>query len=85
LRLPACQVSSVAFGGPDLADLYVTTAAEPWPSRLAPAGFDPAAPGLGGPLYRVRLDVPGRLEHRAGFAWPEAPTAEHPADPRRLP
>ena len=62
--LPVAQVSSLAFGGPDLADLYVTTAADPWPSRLAPPTWDPLAP-QGGSLYRVPSPARGRREHRA--------------------
>lgn len=68
LEIPAVQVSSVAFGGEDLTDLYVTTAGEAWPSEYAPAGFDPRAPNLGGALYRVRLDIQGRAEHVADLS-----------------
>jgi len=60
-------VSSLIFGGPDLTDLYVTTAADPWPSSLAPPSYDPKAPNQGGSLYRIRLDVQGRLDHRAAL------------------
>lgn len=64
IEMPVQQVSSVAFGGPDLTDLYVTTAGEYWPSPLAPPDFDPDGP-MGGSLYRVRLDIAGRPEHMA--------------------
>jgi D-xylonolactonase len=64
LAMPVSQVSSVAFGGEDLGDLYITTAADPWPSPLAPPGWSADAP-TGGSLYRVRLDVPGKPEHLA--------------------
>jgi D-xylonolactonase len=67
LPMPVLQVSSLIFGGPDLTDLYVTTAADPWPSSLAPPGYDPKAPNQGGSLYRFRLDVQGRLDHRAAL------------------
>jgi len=68
IPVPARQVSSLAFGGADLLDLYITSASEPWPSPLAPRGYDFRAPDVGGPLFRARLDVPGRPEHRAGLA-----------------
>ncbi len=68
LKMPARQVSSVMFGGRDLTDLYVTSAANAWASTYAPPGFDPKASNIGGALYRVRLDVRGREEHRADFA-----------------
>jgi len=67
IPMPVRQVSSVIFGGPDLTDLYVTTAADPWPSSLAPSGYDPKAPNQGGSLYRLRTDVQGRLDHRAAL------------------
>lgn len=68
IALPVRQVSSVAFGGPDLTDLYITTAAEGWESDLAPPGYDFKAANLGGSLYRVRLEIQGRPEHRAAMA-----------------
>jgi len=67
VRLPVRQVSSLAFGGPHYGDLYVTTAAEPWPSRLAPAHYDPGATNQGGALYRMPAPVPGRAEHAVAF------------------
>jgi D-xylonolactonase len=70
IRMPVLQVSSIAFGGEDLQDLYITTAAEPWVSRLAPRGFDAGASNMGGSLYRVRVEVPGKPEHLAAFQWP---------------
>src|SRR5688500_14400593 len=54
IRLPVTQVSSVAFGGADLRDLYITTAADPWPSALAPPGYDFDARNSGGGLYRIK-------------------------------
>lgn len=65
IPMPVQQVSSVAFGGPDLADLYITSAGESWPSNLAPPGYNFKAPNMGGSLYRVRLDIHGRKEHLA--------------------
>jgi sugar lactone lactonase YvrE len=54
VAMPVERVSSVAFGGPDLDTLYVTTAAG------APGGT-----GEDGTLYRTRVGVCGRLEHRS--------------------
>jgi D-xylonolactonase len=67
VRVPAVQTSSIAFGGKDFTDLYVTSAGEPWPSRLAPTTFDPADPNMGGALYRLQVDVPGRTEITTAF------------------
>ncbi len=57
LELPVSQVASCAFGGADLRDLYITTAAR---------GLDEAAlerePHAGG-LFRARPGVAGRPSH----------------------
>lgn len=67
ISMPVRQVSSVAFGGADLSDLYVTSAAESWPSKFAPPGYDFNASNIGGSLYRIRLDIQGRAEHLANL------------------
>jgi sugar lactone lactonase YvrE len=56
--LPAQQVASLAFGGPDLAELFVTTGGQYWPSAEEPARFDSAGP-MGGAVYRLRPGVTG--------------------------
>ena len=71
IPLPVSQVSSIAFGGKDLSTLYVTTAADAWPSPLEPPGFDWNALPTGGGLYAFRTDVPGKPEHLAQFTWPD--------------
>lgn len=68
IAMPMLQVSSCLFGGPDLTDLYVTTAANSWEGPYAPPGYNFKAPNIGGPLYRVRTDIQGRPEHVAEFA-----------------
>jgi sugar lactone lactonase YvrE len=72
-RFPATQTSSVAFGGPELADLYVTTAnfgtGGP-PSGIEPKGYDFSA-HRGGELYRIRdVGVRGKPEFEADLVWP---------------
>lgn len=74
LRFPATQTSSVAFGGPELTDLYVTTASigtgNTKPSGLEPEGYDFSA-HRGGELYRVRdIGVRGKPEYEADLPWP---------------
>jgi D-xylonolactonase len=69
IKMPVTQVSSVAFGGDDLTDLYITTAGENWPSAYAPPGYDVNTPDLGGSLYRLRIGIRGKPEHLADFAW----------------
>jgi len=60
IRLPTKQPSSVMFGGPDLTDLYITTAAK---GAVDPAvGLDEHGDFRGGKVYRHHADVPGRRE-----------------------
>jgi D-xylonolactonase len=58
--LPAAQTSSLAFGGPNLDEIYVTTAALNNCLMLAPPGYDPQRVFVGGPLYRIRLGIQGK-------------------------
>jgi sugar lactone lactonase YvrE len=50
VRLPVSQPSSCCFGGPDLGDLYITTAA---------AGLDPGEEPHAGAVFRLRPGVRG--------------------------
>jgi sugar lactone lactonase YvrE len=65
LTFPAKQTSSIAFGGPALDEIYVTSAARSNAEVLAPEGYDPAGVFLGGPLYRVRTEIRGQLKFRS--------------------
>jgi sugar lactone lactonase YvrE len=58
LRVPARRVTSCAFGGPDLTDLYITSASE----GLSAEEWR-AQPHAGG-LFRYRAGVRGRLPNR---------------------
>ena len=60
ILIPAKQTSSATFGGPDLTDLYITTAAKSEAMPLMPRGYDPLSGVFGGPLYRVRTNIQGR-------------------------
>lgn len=66
ISMPVKQVSSVTFGGPELTELYVTSAGEYWHSALIPYGFDSKAP-MGGSLYCIHLNIQGKPEHVADF------------------
>ena len=67
---PAKQTSAIAFGGDDLADMYVTTAGTNIADSLQPSGYDKAAP-RGGGLYRVRVEgVRGTLPFRSRLSFP---------------
>jgi len=60
LAVPAKQTSSVTFGGPDLTDLFITTAAKSESMPLMPPGYDPSSGFFGGPLYHVATDIQGQ-------------------------
>ena len=80
IQTPAKQTSSVMFGGRDLNELYFTTAAalEDSGSSMDPVGYDwdDYRKGYrGGGLFRLKLDIQGREEFRADFAWPAATEA----------
>src|SRR5207247_7061215 len=46
IAMPITQVSSVAFGGENLTDLYITSAGGSWASQLAPPGYNFDAPNI---------------------------------------
>ena len=73
IEIPAAQTSSAMFGGKDLNELYVTTAAfgigSDERTGMEPAGFDTGS-YRGGDLYRVQLDIQGKPEFVTDFAWP---------------
>jgi sugar lactone lactonase YvrE len=58
IEIPAQQVTSVAFGGPDLDELYITTGQEDFPP-----GGKRNQPHAGG-LFRYRPGVTGRRSNR---------------------
>jgi sugar lactone lactonase YvrE len=70
ISLPPKQTSSVTFGGNDLTDIYVTTAATDIADPLAPPGHDPTE-FRGGGLYRLKLPgFRGRLPFRSRLHFP---------------
>lgn len=65
IGIPAKQVSSIAFGGPELTDLFITSAAQSEPMPVMPPGYDPRSGYFGGALFHANTKIQGRLEHRA--------------------
>jgi aspartate kinase len=60
--VPACQTSSVMFGGEDLDTLYVTSGAQ-GAENLETGMFEGIF--LGGPLYAFKPGVHGKVEYRS--------------------
>jgi D-xylonolactonase len=67
IQLPAAQLASLIFGGPEMNELYITSAGEDWQSPFMPPGYDPRGVTLGGALYRIRTDIQGRLDFQTRF------------------
>ncbi len=65
VEIPAAQTSSLTFGGPDLDEIYVTTAAMNNCLMLAPEGYDPEKVFVGGSLYRFRAGIQGQVKYRS--------------------
>ncbi len=65
IALPARQPSSVMFGGKDLQELYVTSAAENAQNILT--GYQSDGSFAGGQVYRLKPGVSGREEWLADF------------------
>ena len=67
IKMPMKQISCVAFSGPDLDELLISSAGANFESDLAPPSYDWNASNIGGPLYRLKVEVQGKLEHRGKF------------------
>ena len=65
IKLPFAQPTSVTFGGKDLNELFITSAALKWPTLLAPENHNFNFP-RGGGLYRIHTDIQGKSEFYAG-------------------
>ena len=65
LSVPAKQTSSIAFGGRDLTDIFITSAALSDSLPLAPPGYNPESGYVGGRLFHTDLGIAGREEYRA--------------------
>ena len=65
VTVPATQTSSLAFGGPDLDTIFVTSASLSNMLAEAPSGYDPDKVFVGGRLYQMKSDVQGRKEYRS--------------------
>jgi sugar lactone lactonase YvrE len=67
IHIPAKQTSSLAFGGPDLCDIFVTSAAKPEPMPVMPSGYDPASGYVGGALFHIDVGIQGRPEYQTAL------------------
>jgi D-xylonolactonase len=65
---PAKQTSSLAFGGPDLTDIFITSAAHSERMPIMPPGYDPYSGYFGGRLYLINLGIRGKPEFLCNIA-----------------
>lgn len=70
VETPAKQTSSLTFGGPNLTDIFITSAARSEAMPVMPSGYDPGHGFFGGPLFRIRLGIQGRREFKTKFNLP---------------
>jgi len=70
IPVPAKQTSSLAFGGPELCDIFVTSAGNSEPMPVMPPEYDPNSGYFGGALFHINLDIQGRPEHRTSLRVP---------------
>lgn len=67
LQIPAKQTSSLAFGGSDLTDIFITSAAKSERMPIMPPGYDPEAGYFGGALFHVNLGIAGKPEFKTNI------------------
>ena len=65
IRTPAKQTSSLAFGGPELTDIFITSAAKSEPMPIMPPDYDANSGYFGGSLYHINLGIRGKPEFEA--------------------
>jgi D-xylonolactonase len=65
---PAKQTSSLAFGGPEMTDIFITSAAKSEAMPIMPPGYDPNTGNFGGALYHINLGIPGKAEFVADIS-----------------
>lgn len=68
LPIPAKQTSSLAFGGPELTDIFITSAGQAESMPVMPPGYDPTSGNVGGALYHVNLGIQGQQQYSADIA-----------------
>lgn len=64
VSIPAKQSSSMIFGGPELRDLFVTSAARSEPMPAMPLGYDAESGYFGGALFHLNVGITGKPEYR---------------------
>jgi D-xylonolactonase len=67
IAIPAKQTSSLAFGGADFKDVFVTSAAKSEPMPVMPPGYDSESGYFGGKLFCFNVGIAGKPEYKTRF------------------
>ena len=68
ISVPAKQTSAIAFGGPDLTDMFITSAAKFTSMPIMPPGYDTESGYRGGRLYHLNMGIQGKRENRTAIS-----------------
>lgn len=71
IAIPAKQTSSLAFGGPDLTEIFVTSAGQSERLPVMPPGYDPDSGVIGGAVYHFNSGIAGLPQLPAAIQLPE--------------
>lgn len=71
ISVPAKQCSSLIFGGPELQDIFFTSAAKSETMPVMPCGYDPDTGYFGGVLFQLNAGIQRRLEYDTRFRVPD--------------
>jgi D-xylonolactonase len=63
----AKQTSALAFGGPELTDIFITSAGRSEALPIMPPNYDPHSGYLGGQLFKINLGIQGKAEFRTNI------------------
>jgi D-xylonolactonase len=67
ITTPAKQTSSLTFGGPELTDIFITSAGRSEPMPVMPPSYDPTSGYFGGALYHTNVGIAGKAEFQANI------------------
>jgi sugar lactone lactonase YvrE len=71
ISVPAKQCSSLIFGGPELQDIFVTSAGKSEPMPVMPCGYDPDTGYFDGALFQLNAGIQRRPEYDTRFRVPD--------------
>ena len=73
ITVPAKQTSSLNFGGPELSDIFITSASKSEITPVTPLGYDAESGYFGGALFHINVGIQGKLENKTRLDFPTEP------------